>query len=420
MRIVIILLSTLLFKTSAVWSQRECGTIDNNESVLLKYPELSERIGKVNKAIVLEPFDLAPTTIIPVVVHIVYKNDAEKLSAERIHSQIRILNEDFSGINRDNNKVPPFFALVQAGDCKIRFQLDSIIWKKTTVPKFIITPSSPETVESDSQIKFDKLGGSNSVSSTNRLNIWVGDIYRKDKYGPVITLGGYSTFPGGINNIDGVVINYKYFGDSGSQTPYHKGRTATHEIGHWLDLHHIWGDTTCGDDGISDTPVQEGKTKGCPDQPLLSCQNAPNGAMFMNYMDYSNDECMFMFTREQKKRMLNTLKKVRKGFIPAWAPQSSFKFFNGERQSFHQVPIILNVESGKAETQVQWTGDRRATQYQLWYKEVKAESWNKITTTQLSATFALPVDSLYEVKVFTIFSKDIRLESEPYVFISGQ
>jgi hypothetical protein len=87
------------------------------------------------------------------------------------------------------------------------------------------------------------------------------------------------------------------------------GRTATHEIGHWLNLNHIWGNSlpilTCtGDDGVDDTPKQDNATSECPDviNPPISCNNGPNGNMFMNYMDYTDDECMNMFTLGQKDK----------------------------------------------------------------------------------------------------------------------
>ena len=98
--------------------------------------------------------------------------------------------------------------------------------------------------------------------------------------------------------------------------PYHKGRTCTHEVGHWLNLIHIWGDMTCGDDFVNDTPEQESPNYGCPAHPSPSCSN--NGDMFQNYMDYTNDACMNMFTIGQKTRMQATL---------ATARQNSF--FNG-------------------------------------------------------------------------------------------
>jgi hypothetical protein len=110
---------------------------------------------------------------------------------------------------------------------------------------------------------------------------------------------------------DGVVITTTAFGTTGTAaSPFHLGRTLTHEIGHWLNLFHIWGDDDgecTGSDQVDDTPNQGDANVQCPAFPQLSCKNGPNGSMFMNYMDYSDDACMFMFTAGQVTRMEATL-----------------------------------------------------------------------------------------------------------------
>ena len=117
---------------------------------------------------------------------------------------------------------------------------------------------------------------------------------------------GWAQFPGSGNaQTDGIVIDYERFGTIGTVSqPYHKGRTTTHEVGHYLGLHHIWGDTICGDDSVSDTPEQEQANFGCNIHPKPSCTN--NGDMFMNFMDYVDDKSMVMFTKGQKERMRAT------------------------------------------------------------------------------------------------------------------
>src|SRR5207237_8069001 len=118
---------------------------------------------------------------------------------------------------------------------------------------------------------------------------------------------GYAQFPGGPAATDGVVIAQSCFGNTGTAAyPFNKGRTATHEVGHWLNLYHIWGDdgTACtGSDLVGDTPNQGDENYGCPAFPSVSCSNGPNGDMFMNYMDYTDDACLFMFSAVQKTRM---------------------------------------------------------------------------------------------------------------------
>ena len=153
-------------------------------------------------------------------------------------------------------------------------------------------------------MKFTSQGGYDVWDSKRYLNIWVCNISGS-------TLG-FAQFPGGPELTDGVVVDYKYFGSLGTATyPYHLGRTLTHEVGHWLNLRHIWGDSYCGNDFVDDTPTQASSNSGCPTFPSLSCDNGPNGDMFMNYMDYCHDDCLVMFTSGQKNRMIAALNSSR-------------------------------------------------------------------------------------------------------------
>ena len=109
-------------------------------------------------------------------------------------------------------------------------------------------------------------------------------------------------FGGGAPTYDAVMVAHTSFGSIGTVTaPYNLGRTLTHELGHWLGLRHIWGDATCGDDYCNDTPTQQTSNGGCPTFPSVTCGNS--GDQSMNYMDYVNDACMYMFTSDQKARM---------------------------------------------------------------------------------------------------------------------
>ena len=111
---------------------------------------------------------------------------------------------------------------------------------------------------------------------------------------------GFAAFPGSPARRDGVVIDYRCFGASGTAAaPFDLGRTATHEVCHWLDLLHIWGDDKglcTQSDNVGDTPNQGGPNGGMPSFPSISCNNAPDGDLFMNYMDYVDDAAMCMFT----------------------------------------------------------------------------------------------------------------------------
>jgi len=155
-------------------------------------------------------------------------------------------------------------------------------------------------------MKFTAQGGHDAWDSTRYLNMWV---CPEIMDGPR-TLLGYAQFPGGLPATDGVAIIHNAFGTSGTASPpFNLGRTATHEVGHWLDLFHIWGDQVgCStDDQVADTPRQDRENFGTPSFPHITCNNGPNGDMFMNYMDYVDDAAMFMFTPGQVARVRATL-----------------------------------------------------------------------------------------------------------------
>lgn len=240
--------------------------------------------------------DRAVVTI-PVVVHVVYYNATQNISDSRILSQIQVLNDDFRRLNADAANTPSAFQGV-AADCEINFCLATqdpngnattgIQRRQTTVNGF----------STNDNVKFFSTGGLDAWDRNKYLNIWVCNLSGG--------LLGYAQFPGGPASTDGVVCDYAYFGTTGATPPFDKGRTTTHEVGHWLNCYHIWGDdgTSCsGTDQVSDTPNQADENYGCPTFPTVSCSNGPNGDMFMNYMDYTDDACMNLFTIGQKNRM---------------------------------------------------------------------------------------------------------------------
>ena len=166
----------------------------------------------------------------------------------------------------------------------------------------------------NSDVHSTPAGGADDWPNDDYLNIWVCNIETG--------LLGYATPPSNwTGDGDGLVIGYQYFGRIGTvQPPYNKGRTATHEIGHWLNLDHVWGGGwgSCGDDNVSDTPTQEQENYSCPGYPHNpnSCSATnPDGDMFMNYMDYTNDACMNLFTNGQKTRMLAAINQYRPNML---------------------------------------------------------------------------------------------------------
>ncbi|MGL2967388.1 zinc metalloprotease [Flavobacterium sp. XGLA_31] len=302
MKKVCLSLATLLMLFSC---QKEENTIENQNTTTAKRScasqevlerQLQENPGLAAKMAQIEDFTenarLANKMVnghieIPVVVNVLYRTAAENISLTQIQSQIDVLNKDFNALNTDFNQVPALFSGVKA-NVGISFVLDQVIRKATT-------KSSWGTRDA---IKKTKQGGLDPTSPTTKLNLWVGTIG-----GGIL---GYAQFPGGAAATDGVVIDPKYFGvtsNSGSSYPYNLGRTATHEVGHWLNLRHIWGDATCGNDLVADTPSHNAANYGAPTYPHYSTCTGTPVEMTMNYMDYTDDRAMYMFSLGQKARI---------------------------------------------------------------------------------------------------------------------
>ncbi len=280
-------------------TQRKCAADEVLQEQLKTDLALRGRMSKIEeftRKVVQNPlaYRLANGNIeIPVVVNVLYKTSAQNISLAQIKSQIDVLNADFAATNADYNNTPSAFQGARSGNIGVSFVIDNtttdIIRKKTNKTSWQLNDA----------MKKSSQGGINPTSPATKLNLWVCNL----------TGGylGYAQFPGGSSATDGVVIDNNAFGTKGSATaPFDKGRTATHEVGHWMNLRHIWGDdgTACsGSDQVADTPNQGSENYGCPSFPHVSCSNGSNGDMFMNYMDYTDDACMFMFSAGQRTRM---------------------------------------------------------------------------------------------------------------------
>lgn len=227
------------------------------------------------------------TVEIPVVVNLLYRTTAENLSDARIAEQIAVLNKDFGATNSDVNKIPTEFSSIKAGDTKVRFHLIKTVRKATTKTSW----------STNDAMKKASTKGIDATDPTQYFNIWV--------VGDMGSILGYATFPESAGQWnDGVVLASKYTGVTGATAPYNLGRTATHEVGHYLNLRHIWGDATCGNDFVADTPTQTGSNGGSPTYPLYNtCGGVQRSVMFMNYMDYVYDSAMYMFSAGQRDRM---------------------------------------------------------------------------------------------------------------------
>ncbi len=283
--------------------QRErCNAFSYQQEQTRINPVLAEKMKEIEKFISLQTNNsenyrtnrIEGNVIkIPVVVHILYHSPAEKISDARVQSQIEVLNKCFRRQNADSVKTPSYFKPL-AADVEIEFQL-AISDSRSRATTGIIRKYTPITKwSSDDKAKFSLNMGDDAWDTKSYLNIWVCNL---DK------LAGYSSLPGSDAAKDGVVIDFDAFGAFNSGSGYDLGKTAVHEVGHWLGLKHLWGDENCGDDGVADTPKQASYTSGCPSTIRITCGNGPNGDMYMNYMDFTGDACMNLFTKGQKARM---------------------------------------------------------------------------------------------------------------------
>ncbi len=312
-------LSSFILFSASLFTQNKCGTTQYQMELEQTNPDIKEQRQKLEKDVqrwISKNPNYQQKTIItiPIVVHIVYNTNQQNISDQQIQSQIDVLNNDYRRTNIDAMMTPSVWTSV-AADCEIEFCLAS------TDPNGNITNGITRTHTSQSSfsmqgdpVKDASSGGKDAWPNDEYLNIWV------CKLGS--SLLGYATPPfGNIGSDDGVVIGYNYFGTQGTvQSPFNKGRTTTHEVGHWLNLEHLWGGSwgSCGNDNVSDTPTQEEENYGCPAFPhnANSCGTTnADGDMFMNYMDYTNDACMNMFTQGQKTRMIAAINQSRQNLL---------------------------------------------------------------------------------------------------------
>jgi hypothetical protein len=241
--------------------------------------------------------------LIPVVVHVIHSGQAigvgSNIPLSQIEAQIRILNEDYRRQNQDASLTPSQFLPV-AADANI---------------EFVLAKQDPQGLPTNGIVRIQGKSSSYSPSDATLigqlsqwdpneyLNIWVTSLtmpYIGYASFPISDLPGLSFSPSSAT-VDGVTIDYRYFGVGGSAATNFQGRTATHEIGHYLGLRHIWGDGGCGiDDFVADTPLQDASNNFCtPDTTKESCGNLN---MIQNYMDYTPDACMNLFTKGQVER----------------------------------------------------------------------------------------------------------------------
>lgn len=342
---------------------------------------------------------------IPVVVHVIHNGQeigfAPNITDQQVQSQITVLNEDF----RKMIGTPGFNINPVGADTQIQFALaqqDPNGNPTNGIDRVAFCQNSWSDTEIESTVKPVTIW-----DPTQYMNMWSVDFSDDD-------ILGYAQFPdasgllgldasGGSSNTDGVVANYSSFGSTNFGTfflnaPYDKGRTMTHEVGHWLGLVHIWGDATCGNDYCADTPIQHDGNFDCPT--VVNC-DANGNEMVENYMDYTDDACMNIFTQNQKDRMVviinnatrrSSLKASTKNFtVPLFANDAEIKIENscptevcGTAQIIQKITIYNRGTTNLTTATIS---------YNINGVNTTTYNWTGNLATHKSATFDIPVSS---------------------------
>lgn len=288
----------LCMSTSLLAQGQKCLTVFSDH-VSSQSDSISHSVPKIRQ-----------TVYLPVVIHILYSDEPQNISELQIKAQLERVNEDFSKNNANFINTPAIFQQV-AADTEIQFCLASVDPFGNTTNGITRTETSVPEIGLTDSYYLTNLGGKTAWDNEKYINIWVADLGDTE-------ILGFATFPGEASPKakDGVLINYRYFGNEGShmEAPHQLGRALTHEMGHYMGLFHIWGalnDGCASDDSCADTPLQNDPTFGCPTFPNPDNCTQNNGIMFMNFMDYSDDDCLTMFTKDQKDLMWSNLQDAR-------------------------------------------------------------------------------------------------------------
>jgi hypothetical protein len=239
---------------------------------------------------------------IPVVFHVVYNTASQNVPESQILAQLKVLNDDFRKLNADRVNVPSEFQGI-AADVEVQF----VMAKRTPVTSIspislptngiVRKPTGTISFTTDDKVKKSSTGGDDAWDATKYLNIWLCNLGGG--------LLGYATFPSSSLSIDGVVCLYSSV-PGGTAAPYNLGRTATHEVGHWLNLYHTFQggcsrNANNGGDLVSDTPAEKSSAFGCPTG-RNTCANIAGNDPTSNFMDYTDDNCMNFYSLGQKAR----------------------------------------------------------------------------------------------------------------------
>ncbi|MCU7548323.1 M43 family zinc metalloprotease [Chitinophagaceae bacterium LB-8] len=313
----LLLLFHLLYLQSPAQT-RSCATMDVLTANIKKAPTLQKKFAdrrallqtKVNLKLRSQlRTEMEGTYTIPVVFHVVLQNQNTVTDAQ-IKSQLDTLNKTFGGSNADSVKIPSYFKSL-FGHSSIRFCLAQRTPEGDPTSGIVRYTAGKTSFTVSEDVKYSSSGGADSWNTAKYLNIWICRLSNG--------VLGYSTFPETSSAVaQGVVIDYTTL-PGGSASGYNRGKTLVHETGHYFDLYHIWGDddgACTGSDDVDDTPNQRSETTGCPSGIKTDqCTTTSPGIMYQNYMDYTNDDCMVMFTANQVARIETSLINYRSSLL---------------------------------------------------------------------------------------------------------
>ncbi|MGG8498127.1 GEVED domain-containing protein [Tenacibaculum sp. TC6] len=396
-----------LLMGSAAFSQkksktikRDCYTVEDLQHRKSQDPGLEQRMAQIEeftqkRVKVMESRQSrinGNIITIPVVVHVLYTNSTNNISDAQILSQIDVLNKDFRRTNTDRTN-----KWAQAADTEIEFAMATVdpSGNATTA----ITRKQVSSVDWGTKykaynaMKSSSSGGVDAWDTSQYLNMWIVPKMTNTSPQGDRTILGYAQFPGGAASTDGLVMIHDAFGSTGTLNPsFNLGRTTTHEIGHFFNLRHIWGDGGCGvDDFVSDTPESDAANYGCASG-HVSCGSED---MIQNYMDYSDDACMNLFTLGQKNRMRAVLEAGGSRRALALSDKAG-------------APVVCNatVPTGvsvsgvtSSGASVSWGSVSGAT-YDVRYKATSSSSWTTSAVSGTSTSLSgLSASTQYEVQV---------------------
>ncbi|HFA47778.1 MAG TPA: hypothetical protein ENJ95_02025 [Bacteroidetes bacterium] len=409
-------------QVSATQRKRSCGMAEHTKKLLEdpSYRRFHEQKFERLRSMTSDRSACSTPVILPIAVHFqgVANPDINCLR-QLAQSQIDVLNADYTGTNSDistwNNSAATFFPGVSNGETCVKFCLAT----KNH-------PSGYGLSEGEPAVTVNKTTGDQDSNWAGYINIFV-----QANTGVL----GYSPL-GGAGNGDGVVIDANAFGTGAGcgsispNAPYNLGRTLTHEMGHYLLLDHIWGGGCGQDDGVADTPDSEQSYYDCPSLGVSTCGSTD---MHMNYMDYTNDECMYMFSAGQSGRMENYFNSSLQSVISNAAnvcaeggsggggttPTCSDGIQNGSETGVDcggpdcspcnptptacDTPANVSVTANETSAEVSFDAVAGASAYEIKYNETGATTFTTLTTSATNATISgLQAATDYELSVRSI------------------